>query len=113
MVTMSIEQALMAANQHFDAGRLVEAESIYRQVLGQQPGHAETLRMPGRLALQVGRGNDALELVRKAVAASPNAADYHSNLGVILASLGRLDEAIDEFRQTLTLGPNDPVAMTN
>ena len=110
---MSIDQALRLGTQHQDAGRLAEAETIYRQILGQQPNHAPTLRMAGLLAFQVGRKTDALELVRNAVAADPSAAEYHSNLGVILASLDRLDEAIGEFRKALALAPSDPQAMTN
>jgi protein O-GlcNAc transferase len=113
MATMSIEQAVRVAAGHYDAGRLTEAESIYRQILAQQPQNAEALRMLGLVAFRVGRGKDALELVGKAVAANPSAADYHSNLGVILASLKRFDESIAAFREALRLAPNDPQATTN
>jgi predicted O-linked N-acetylglucosamine transferase (SPINDLY family) len=113
MATMSIEQALRTAIAHHDAGRLAEAETLYRQILAQQPENPEALRMLGLLAFGVGRAQDALELVGKATRLGPGRVDYLSNLGVILASLKRFDESIAAFRQALVLAPNDPQATTN
>jgi predicted O-linked N-acetylglucosamine transferase (SPINDLY family) len=113
MATMSIEQALAVGIEHHDAGRLRQAESIYRQILSHAPEHAEALRMLGLLAFQVGRAADALPLIERAIRARPAAADYYANLGVILASLNRLDDAVHALRQSLVLNPTDPETSVN
>jgi len=113
MATMSIEQALALAVSHHDAGRLPQAESIYRQILSRVPDHPETLRMLALLAFQVGRAADALPLIERAIKGRPAAADYHANLGVILASLNRHNDAIHALRQSMVLNPLDPETMVN
>ena len=113
MGTMTVQQALELATRHFDAGRLREAELIFRQILSAQPAHPEALRMLGLVAHHAGQHAAAAELIGRAIALNPNAPDYRGNLGVVLASQGRLDDAIDAFRQGLAMRPNDPQGMTN
>ena len=43
MPTVTIEQAFQTALAHHQAGRLAEAEALYRQILSVQPGHADAL----------------------------------------------------------------------
>ena len=52
---MTIPQALQLAVQHHQAGRLAEAELLYRQILAAQPNHADALHLLGVMAQQVGR----------------------------------------------------------
>ena len=64
MARVTIEQAMQFGRQHHQAGRLAEAERIYRQVLSQQPNHAEALRIIlGMLARQVDRNDVAVDLL--------------------------------------------------
>ena len=41
--------------QHHQAGRLAEAEQLYRQVLEQSPDHSQALHLLGMLARRVGQ----------------------------------------------------------
>ena len=50
MTPITIEQAMQIALGHHQAGRLAEAEAIYRQVLAQFPDHADALHLLGVLA---------------------------------------------------------------
>ena len=52
MTPITIEQAIEIALAHHRAGRLAEAETLYRQVLSLVPGHAEVLHLLGVLAGQ-------------------------------------------------------------
>lgn len=55
MVAVSLDQAFRLAVAHHQAGRLSEAEGLYRQILGAQPNHAGALHLLGVIADQVGR----------------------------------------------------------
>jgi len=101
------------ALQHHQAGRLADAERLYRQVLSQQPQHAESLHLLGVVAHQSGRDAEAVELIRWAIGVNPGAAHYYSNLGSALARQGYFDEAIAAFRQAVSLQPNQPEMHAN
>jgi len=98
---------------HHQAGRLREADSLYRQVLAQQPDHAGALEMLGVLAHQIGRQSAAVELLQRSVAIDPANADAQNNLGVALAAAGRWDEAIAAYRQALMARPDHARAHNN
>jgi len=80
---MTFDQALQLALEHHRAGRLAEAEPIYRQVLAQQPDHPDALHLLGLIAHQVGRHADARLLIERAIARHPAAApaEWHHHLG--------------------------------
>ena len=63
MTPMTIEQAIEIAIGHHQAGRLAEAEAIYRQVLAQLPDHADALHLLGALACHTGHHAAAIELI--------------------------------------------------
>lgn len=75
MTPITIDQVIQIAQQHHQAGRLAEAEKIYRQVLAQEPNHAQALNLLGLLAGQVGRADAALELIRRAIQIEPQFAE--------------------------------------
>jgi predicted O-linked N-acetylglucosamine transferase (SPINDLY family) len=103
---MTIEQALQTALGHHQAGRLAEAETLYRQVLARAPDHADALHLLGVLACQAGHWDAAIDLIGRAVARQPMVAAYHSNLGETYRKAGRLDEAAAAFHRALELAPN-------
>jgi len=103
---MTLQQQLESGLSHHQAGRLAEAERIYRQILAHQPDHADALHLLGTLALQAGRLDEAVELIRRAIAICSTNAFYHSNLGKALKAAGQLDEAIASYRQAIRLKPD-------
>lgn len=106
MPTLPIQQTFELAMQHHQAGRLNEAEGLYRQILVQQPGHINALHYLGVIAHQTGRNDLALDLIRQAIAIGPTWPEAHYNLAIVLKAMGRQDEAIAAFRQTLALRPD-------
>lgn len=107
------DAALAQALRLHQAGRLVEAEGLYRQILDADPEHPGALHLLGVLAHQTGHHAAAAELIGHAVARAPRDAEAHVNLGTVLHALGRLDEAEAVFRRAADLRPDYPQAHYN
>src|SRR6185295_9726691 len=75
-----IEQSIDDALACHRAGRVQEAERLYRDVLRQVPHHPPALHLLGAIAAQSGRTELAIQLMRRSVELSPKNAAYHSNL---------------------------------
>src|SRR5437870_1988735 len=97
MTPSEADQLFATAAGHHQAGRLAEAEAVYRRVLADTPNHIMSLRFLGLLAHQVGRHDAAAELLGNAIAVNGGDADSHYNLGAVLQVLGRLAEAATNY----------------
>ncbi|MGD0461242.1 MAG: tetratricopeptide repeat protein [Tepidisphaeraceae bacterium] len=104
--TVNVQEALDLAVQHHQAGRLREAEEIYRQVLLADPNSPHALHLLGVLASQMGQGEAALDFIRRAITLNPTAGQYHASLGAVLATLGRIPDAIEVYQRALVLQPD-------
>jgi predicted O-linked N-acetylglucosamine transferase (SPINDLY family) len=101
------------ARQRQQAGRLQDADLLYRQFLMQQPDHVEAMQSLGILCAQTGRPQAAVELLRKVAAALPDSPEACSNLANVLESCGRHDEAIASYRKAIALRPDFVQAYSN
>jgi tetratricopeptide (TPR) repeat protein len=97
---------LAIAAKHQRAGRLPDAERIYRRILSLNSKHAGSLHMLGTLAKEVGRLDVAAQLILAAIAADPLPAAYHCNLGAVLQAQGKLDDAATAYELALDRNPN-------
>jgi tetratricopeptide (TPR) repeat protein len=111
--TMTMQQALDLAVKHHQAGRLREAEGIYRRILEGDPNNPHALHLLGVLASQVGQNDSAVDYIRRAIAQNPTAAQYQCNLGAALVTAGRIEEAIETYQRGLLLQPELPDAYAN
>ncbi|MSU65632.1 MAG: tetratricopeptide repeat protein [Opitutus sp.] len=102
-----------AAVAHHQAGRLPQAEGLYRQILAEQPDHREARHLLGVVAHQVGRNDVAIELIQQAIALRPDFPEAHSDLGLIYHAMGRAEEAVAAFHRALVLNPKSPGAHNN
>jgi hypothetical protein len=96
-------EAFKVALEHHQAGRLAEAEKIYRQILAHHPHHPDTLHLLGLIAYQVQRYDPAIDLITRAIALDNYNPVFHSNLGEALRAAGRLDDAIISLERALAL----------
>lgn len=110
---MSVPESLLVALQHYQAGRLPQAEQIYSQILEKQPYNIDALQLLGITATELGKHELAIECFRKAVKVAPGVADFHYNLGMALQEQNQVEEAIACYQQTLALEPNHAGAYYN
>lgn len=100
-----VNAVLAAAIRHHDAGRLRQAEELYRDVLKQRPDLVHANLHLGRLLMDTGRMAEAVAPFERMTALMPDVAETHMNLGFVLAQLGRSAEAIACYHRSLRLKP--------
>jgi protein O-GlcNAc transferase len=121
LVSMAtISEALALALQYHQAGRLQEAEQLYRQILAADPQHAEAWCCLGVIAHQSGQLQAASECIGRSLSLNPNLATAHRNLAQVHLALGQFEHAAASYRRALEIEPDDApasnelgVALTN
>jgi predicted O-linked N-acetylglucosamine transferase (SPINDLY family) len=108
-----LEQLINEAMQHHAAGRLAEAQALYRRVLDAEPRHVDALHFLGFAELQLGRPPRAVELISQALSLHPGNAPAHNNLGAAQLAQGQVAPAIASFRRALELAPDFLEARVN
>jgi predicted O-linked N-acetylglucosamine transferase (SPINDLY family) len=99
-------QAIQRGIEQHQAGRLADAERIYRQVLGFDPTNADALHLLGVVAGQLGNPGVAVEFIAKAAGLQPSNPFFLNNLGNALKEVGHHAEAEQSYRNALALKPD-------
>jgi predicted O-linked N-acetylglucosamine transferase (SPINDLY family) len=113
MSAPGLQQSLQTARLHYQAGRLDQAERIYRQIHLAQPNSFEALQMLGFIAQQKGLQADAVALLGAACKLNPDHPLTRTRLGLSLGSLGRHAEAEPHLRIAVAKNPALPEAWNN
>ncbi|MEA2709821.1 MAG: protein O-GlcNAc transferase, partial [Phycisphaerales bacterium] len=103
---MTIDEPLNTAIAHHQAGRLAQAEQIYRKILRQQPNHPAALYLLGRVAAQTGYLDHAATLLARATIIDPANADCLGVLGEVFEQLNRMDDALAAYRAAVAIRPD-------
>ena len=106
------ERTLAAAMAQHRAGRLADAERLYRLVCDADPKNARAFHLLGVVAHQL-RRPDAASLVGRAVVLDPTFAEAHNDRGVILAANGLFEDALSCFKRAVALNPGYLEARNN
>lgn len=101
----SADRFFQSALQHHQAGRLAQAEPLYRQALSLNPRHADALHMLAILAHQCNKNGVAVDLIRRAIAINSGIAIYHCNLGLILNAQSQFQQAVAELELAVRMEP--------
>jgi protein O-GlcNAc transferase len=108
--SMARNRLLEAAVSAHQAGRLGEAEQLYRRVLLDDPTNAGCLHHLGLIAHQRSDHLAAVELIGKAIALRPTYAEAYGNLSIVLAAAGDIRAAVGAARKAVALQPDNPHA---
>lgn len=103
--TAPADKLFAKAIDHHKAGRLRDAEKLYRQIYELQPAHAESWSNLGLALLARGVPAEAADACRRAISINPLYADAYLNLAAALQMSQAFDEAADVYRQVIPLLP--------
>ena len=87
------------------AGRLAEAEKIYRQILKVEHNHFDSLHLLGVIYHQRGSHAEAVLQIEGALKIEPHNVFALSNRGIALQELKRFDEALASYDKALSVRP--------
>jgi len=99
---MSIDDAIRL----HEAGRLREAERLYRSMLDVDPRHPDALHLLGVLLTQVGDYTDAVEHIQAALDVDRDSALFQSSLAQAYFRSGKLAEAIEALESVVSRQPD-------
>lgn len=107
------EAAFQAALSHYEAGRLAEAERLYRELLRELPEFVEARFNLGNVLHDLGRLDEARECFRRVSDIHPDHPDVLLGLGRVEYQSENYPGAGDYFQRALALQPDFPEAWFN
>lgn len=93
------------AKAHHVAGELLEAESLYRQLLSIDPSSYRAANNLGTVLEEQGRWDEASQAYQQGVAVAPDCFFLHYNLGHAHHRAGRLNDSLKAYMQALQQEP--------
>jgi tetratricopeptide (TPR) repeat protein/glycosyltransferase involved in cell wall biosynthesis len=110
---LGAEDSLKLAWQHHQAGRLLEAENLYRQIIEVQPESANVLCLLGIAARQQGKIAEAIDFYEQSIAQNRDFVEAHLNKANLLLDVGEYQRAIASYEQAIKIQPNSALAYNN
>ncbi|MGZ5801955.1 MAG: tetratricopeptide repeat protein, partial [Burkholderiaceae bacterium] len=109
---LSVDIALQEAIAHHLAGRLQEAEQLYRAVLQAQPTQAEANHNLGIVLRQTGQDTAALRYLQAALTSNPTEEQYALSYADVLLVTGQAGEALNILQAAMRRGLNSEEAQS-
>lgn len=106
-------EILALALQHRQAGRLLEAERLYLQLLETDPGCAEAHFQLGMTLKKSGRAGEAMIHLKEAARLQPEHVDAWLHLAALLTKAEMHQESLEAMRQVAQLAPGSVKARGN
>jgi tetratricopeptide (TPR) repeat protein len=106
MDSLEFKEKLNTAFKHHQQDKLSEAETIYNELLQEDPDNANILNLLGLVFYRQKKYDRAVEYIKRALAIAPDAY-FYLNLGNIYYDMGEIDNAISEYNKSLELEKNN------
>ncbi len=111
--TLSFTQAMQIGLEHYQAGRLPEAELMYRRALEMDPNNPDALHLCAIVVHQSGRNSLSLQLIDSAVRCCPENPDFLNSRGNVLQALMRHEEALASYDKSLSIKSDHAGVLSN
>ncbi|WP_298982800.1 tetratricopeptide repeat protein [uncultured Roseibium sp.] len=110
---MQIDTRLQEGIDAHRSGNLEGALAAYKDVLTENPDHADGLHFLGLLHFEAGKADNAVILIRKSLEQNSKNAAAYNNLGNILKISGQSDQALEAYVRAVELEPRHEDAWKN
>jgi protein O-GlcNAc transferase len=101
---MNSKKLFQSAVQHYQAGKLQQAEHILKKIAKVRPVFDVYLYL-GNVLQDMGQREEAVLYYRKAIGLNPEYAGTYYNIAAIMQEEGRFDEAVAHYRRVIDLDP--------
>jgi len=101
-----LNQLFSHATHAHQQGDYKTAESTYKQILRDFPGHPDATHFLGLIYSQKGDHINGIEYIKKAIAANPKNPVFHNNLGEAYRRQGNSKQALKCFEKATEVDPN-------
>jgi Flp pilus assembly protein TadD len=105
MMTPQLAALLQAAVGALKSGDEVGAENVFRQIVTENPRHADSLHMLAGLLIRAGRGGEAIEYALRAHQLDRRNHLYLNTLGIAYGEAQQPEEALRCFKRSLKEQP--------
>lgn len=102
--SVNVEAAIILAIEHHQAGRLVEAETLYLAIIHVQPRHVIANHNMGLLAGKIGYHDRALPYLCAAMQAAPNEVQFILSYALGLVQAGQANTAVEILSSAIDRG---------
>src|SRR5437879_12647783 len=109
----NVQQILEVAVENHRAGKLAEAERLYKQVLALDARNLDALRLLGLVAQAVGKHDVAMQLIGQALKLHPRSAEAWNDLAGVYAETRKSAEGVEAGRKAIDLLSYFGLARTN
>jgi Tfp pilus assembly protein PilF len=109
----TVKEVLASGWSLLQAGKLAQAEQVYRELIRQNASVTEAWYLLGAIAQLQGKPADSLSFYQRALRLAPNHVEARNNLGVALQAIGRIEQAEACFRESIRQRPGFADAYSN
>ena len=106
--TLPMGEALNLLLNHYQGGRMEEAEHLCSRVLDSRPDDSDVLFLAADVYLRRGRGADSVDLLHRLLARDPAHAEAHLALGNAQMVEGKPALAAEAYAKALARSPDRP-----
>ncbi|ASP35927.1 tetratricopeptide repeat protein [Labrenzia sp. VG12] len=110
---MEVDARLQEGINAHRSGNLEAALAAYKDVLTNDPDHADGLHFLGLLHFDAGKPDNAVTLIRKSLDQNSRNAAAYNNLGNILKLSEKQDEALEAYVRAVEIEPRHEEAWNN
>ena len=89
------------------AGRITEAEAVYRRIVNADPSFHPAWHALGLLTFNSGNVALAVQYLEAAIACGDKIALYHRNVGEMYRRMGKLDKSVKAGLRAVKFAPGD------
>lgn len=110
---ISPADAINAALNLYNNGKLNEAENILTKLVNSQPKNATAIHLLGVVLFAKGNIEAAIKLIKQAIEISPKSDEFYSNIAEMLRKNKQIEEAIKYGEKAVELAPKSASALSN